>query len=251
MVALSVADRWYETQHLGDDVALIVESHVSPGLRCNMWHVRGRDRDLLIDSGLGLRPLRAEVRSLAEREVLAVASHCHFDHVGAHHEFEHRLIHPLEAPVLVAPNARNTVWAGCEHLLQLSALPHSAFDVSQFAVLAAPPSRLIDEGDEIDLGNRLFKVFHMPGHSPGSICLFEAKTRTLFTGDVIYDGEIYDFLYHSDIDVYLETMARLKEIPADTFHCGHFASFGRERLIELVDAYVASKIGGRWGSPDI
>ena len=91
----------------------------------------------------------------------------------------------------------------------------------------------------VDLGDRHFTVFHMPGHSPGSICLLEAATATLFTGDVVYDGELFDQLWHSDREAYRETMRRLKEIPARTFHCGHNASFGRERLVAIVDAYLA------------
>jgi glyoxylase-like metal-dependent hydrolase (beta-lactamase superfamily II) len=235
---------------LGDGVTRIRESHVDPGLRCNIWHLEGRDRDLLIDSGLGLRSLREEVASLRERPMVALASHCHFDHVGAHHEFEERWIHPSEAEVLRAPTAENTVWADCQGLLKLSALPFADFDPEQYRVAPAPPTRLIDEGDEVDLGNRLLKVFHLPGHSPGSVCLYEARTRTLYTGDVVYDGELFDFLYHSDIEQYLESMARLKEIPAEVFHCGHFESFGRARLVEIVDAYVSDKLtrppaGGR------
>lgn len=244
-MALQIADQWYESKALQDGVTLIREAHVHPDLRCNIWHVRGRDRDLLIDSGLGVVSLRDEMPQILERELLAVASHTHFDHIGNHHEFEHRLCHPLEATVMTQPDADNTVWSGFYPNVskedQLSALPFPGFSLDDYSVQPAPPSRLIDEGDLVDLGNRVFSVFHMPGHSPGSLCLFEEATSTLFTGDVLYDGELLDTLYHSDRDVYLETMVRLKEIPAETFHCGHYASFGRARMLELVEQYMESK----------
>jgi len=242
---LRVADHWYESLSLPDGVTLIRETHVHPDLRCNIWHLRGRDRDLLIDSGLGLVSLRSEMSQLLDREVLAIASHTHFDHIGCHHEFEHRLCHPLEAGVLAQPGADNTVWSeyypGIGNKPQFSALPFAGFDLDDYTVQPAPPSRLIDEGDRIDLGDRSFSVFHMPGHSPGSVCLYEAATSTMFTGDVLYDGELLDSLYHSDRDVYFETLARLKELPGETFHCGHYASFGRTRMIELVNAYMDSR----------
>ena len=101
---------------------------------------------------------------------------------------------------------------------------------------------MIDEGAELDLGNRLLKVFHMPGHSPGSICLYEEATATLFCGDVVYDGELLDQLYHSDRERYQETLARLREIPAQTFHCGHYESFGKARLGQIIDNYEAQKM---------
>ena len=81
------AGQWYETRTLGDGVTWIYEPFVKPFFRCNIWHVRGRDRDLLVDSGMGVVPLRLHVPLLSGRPLLAVASHSHYDHGGAHHEF--------------------------------------------------------------------------------------------------------------------------------------------------------------------
>ena len=47
---LPVADPWFVTRPVSDGVTLITEPHVHPLLRCNVWHVRGRDRDLVIDT---------------------------------------------------------------------------------------------------------------------------------------------------------------------------------------------------------
>ena len=84
---------WYETIRMSDDVTLVHEPWIKPFYRCNMWHVRGRDRDLLFDSGLGHFSLKAHVALVSERPLLCVASHTHFDHIGCHHEFVHRLVH--------------------------------------------------------------------------------------------------------------------------------------------------------------
>ena len=48
-------------------------------------------------------------------------------------------------------------------------------------------TRALDEGDVIDLGDRVFKVLHLPGHSRGSIGLLEEATGVFFSGDVIYE----------------------------------------------------------------
>lgn len=244
-MTLAVATQWYAVRKYGDGISLIYEQFVDPGLRCNIWHVQGRNNDLLIDSGLGLVPLREEVAALSQNPVLAVASHTHFDHIGNHHEFEQRCCHPAEAGILAAPDAQNTVWQEYQVMMgsgqPLSALPYPGFSFADYKVLPAAPSRLIIEGDELDLGDRLFRVFHMPGHSPGSVCLYEPARKILFTGDVLYDGELLDSLYHSDQKRYLETVARLKEIPAETYHCGHYASFGRQKAMQLIDDYLAQR----------
>ena len=100
---LAVADKWYEVHDIGGGVNRILETHVASWMRCNMWLVRGRDHDILIDSGLGLRPLKAEIAALRERPVTSISTHCHFDHIGCTHEFAEQLGHHSEAEIHAAP----------------------------------------------------------------------------------------------------------------------------------------------------
>jgi glyoxylase-like metal-dependent hydrolase (beta-lactamase superfamily II) len=237
------AGTWYETKRLDDGVTLIRESHVKPFYRCNIWHVRGRDRDMLVDSGMGLVSLRDHVRLVCERPLVAVGSHTHFDHIGGHYEFGERAVHAAEAEILAYPSRRNTVadkWV-CDDMF--AALPGEDYRTADYEVRPAPATRLLRDGDIVDLGDRHFEVLHLPGHSPGSIALWEAAAGLLFSGDVVYEGELLDDLYHSNTEDYLVSMERLRGVPARVVHAGHFASFGRDRLAELIDDYVA---GRRW-----
>jgi hypothetical protein len=52
---------------------------------------------------------------------------------------------------------------------------------------------------------------------------------------------LLDRLEDSSIPDYVSTMKRLRELPVRVVHAGHDPSFGRERLVELVDAYLAEK----------
>ncbi|MFD1160581.1 MBL fold metallo-hydrolase [Roseovarius aestuarii] len=235
-----VAQDWYECRALRDGVSRIHEIHIADWLRCNIWHVRGRDRDLIIDTGMGLRPLTREIALLSERPITAIMTHSHFDHAGGMHEFSDRCGHRSEAAIIADPTAANTVAdAGYVRAETFSALPYEGFTHEHYRVRPAPLTRLLDEGDVIDLGDRVFKVFHLPGHSPGSIALYEKATEILFSGDVVYDGALIDDLYHSDPDLLHESHTRLKELPVATIHGGHFPSFGRDRMIDLIDEYNA------------
>jgi glyoxylase-like metal-dependent hydrolase (beta-lactamase superfamily II) len=235
---IATPDSWYDAERRGDGVTHIWEPHIRPFYRCNLWHVRGRDRDMLVDSGMGVVSLRRQVAVLAERPVLAVASHTHFDHIGAHHEFAERAVHRAEADILAAPRRDRTL-AGtyvrdATNTDLFTMLPHSdAYDVHP-----APATRLLDDGDVIDLGDRHFEVMHLPGHSPGGIALWEAATGILFSGDTVYDGPLIDDAYHSSIDDYVRSMERLRRLPVRLVHGGHFASFGRDRYLALIDAYL-------------
>jgi len=240
-MALEVADTWYKTETLSDGVTLIWEPHIDPGVRCNMWHVRGRDRDLLVDSGFGVAPLRKSVALLTEKEVLCVGSHSHFDHVGAHDEFEHRLMHKAEAHIMERPTRENTLAKNYVDWPIFSALPYADFDPARYNVRAAPPTRLIDDGDVIDLGDRTFRVLHFPGHSPGGVGLFEDATGLFFSGDQIYDGHLFPDTYERAGEEYIESMERLKELPVTTCHGGHHDSMSGERMVTVADEYIAGQ----------
>jgi len=73
--------------------------------------------------------------------------------------------------------------------------------------------------------------------------LWEADTAVLLAGDAVYDGALIDDAYHSNTEQYLDTMHRLREIPVRIVHAGHYASFGRERYLDLIDEYLAGKRG--------
>jgi len=120
-------------------------------------------------------------------------------------------------------------------------LPPGGFDAQAYAVCPAPATRLLQEGDVIDLGDRHFTVLHVPGHSPGSVALWEAATATLLAGDAVYDGPLIDDLYHSQPDAYVDTMHRLRELPVRVVHGGHYPSFGRDRYLALIDEYLQGR----------
>lgn len=78
-------------------------------------------------------------------------------------------------------------------------------------------------GDVINLGNRELTVLHMPGHSRGSICLHDRENKLLFTGDVVYDGHMIDWLPYSHVRDYISSCERLvglvdsEQVPMKSF----------------------------------
>ncbi len=252
-MALPIADRWFERRAVDDGISLWWESHVVPLMRCNIWHVRGRDRDLVIDTGMGVASLVEAMDDAIDKPITAVATHGHDDHIGSHHEFDDVIAHAAEAPLLEHPTMTSldplVAWgpevvAGLERAgyamsdpLFVTALP-AGCRLETFAQQPARVTRLVDEGDTIDLGDRQFEVLHLPGHSPGSIGLWEASTGTLFSGDAVYDGPLLDELGDSNIADYCATMHRLLELPVTVVHGGHDPSFGRDRLRAIARAYL-------------
>ena len=249
---MKIANHWYEKRKITDDITLIYEPWVHPFLRCNIWHVRGRDKDMLIDTGLGMSSLRSEIAEMIDKPLAAVATHIHYDHVGCLHEFDERIMHRIEAPRMA--DYSEFIWLKMSDLMEgyqthgdtsdfdqylFSRLPYAGFDSEKFTITSTTATRQVEEGDVIDLGDRAFEVLHLPGHSPGSMGLWEATSGTLFSGDAIYDGSLLDELEDSNIAQYIKTMERLRDLPVKVVHGGHEPSFGQSRMRELIDNYLS------------
>ncbi|EJT04253.1 MBL fold metallo-hydrolase [Rhizobium sp. CCGE 510] len=234
------SDKWYEVQKKDEGISLIHEPWIKPFFRCNMWHVQGKDADLLFDTGLGHFPLKSSISLLRERPIICVASHTHFDHIGCHHEFDYRCVHCAEAEILAEPRNDLTLADAYANEEMFDGVPEGWVS-EKYRVQDAPAQRLLEDGDEINLGDRVFEVIHTPGHSPGGIALYEKKTATLLSGDIIYDGPLIDDTYHSDLGEYEKSLRRLGAMNVQTVHGGHFPSFSGSRLQNVVDEYLAGR----------
>lgn len=155
-----IGEKWFEHKRIDDGITLIWEPYVDPLLRCNIWLIRGSERDALVDSGLGVISLKQAVDHLFEKHVTAVATHYHLDHVGSLCDFDDRVIHRLEADELIKSEmggllktdytddeVRSIEALGYplpEELL--SALPYKGYDLATYTVPRTTATRTVDRG---------------------------------------------------------------------------------------------------------
>jgi glyoxylase-like metal-dependent hydrolase (beta-lactamase superfamily II) len=247
-------DPWFETRKIGPGITLITERIVAPLLKCNIWHVRGRDRDLLVDTGLGIENLALALPELFDRPITVVLTHSHRDHSGGAHAFCDVRIHALERkwaeeaydqlPFDVADWPPGlTDWFAqrgyfCHNGLFTSPVTP---DVMRRRLERVRITTELHEGDVIDLGDRAFEVLHLPGHSPGCIGLWEPAADRFYSGDAVYDGPLLDDLEDSNTQDYVTTMKRLLLLPANEILPGHGDAFGKLRLNELASTWLAKQ----------
>ncbi len=67
---MRVADRWFDVIAHEKGITQLLEPHVHRIIRGNIWHVRGRDRDLVVDTGLGVASLADELHPMIDRPVV-------------------------------------------------------------------------------------------------------------------------------------------------------------------------------------
>jgi hydroxyacylglutathione hydrolase len=211
---VSVAGRWFDdyfvVEQIDQRTVAIGEPRYYQGNYSYL--LLGDTRAVLFDAGTGTRDIVPVVRSLTTLPVTVIASHLHFDHVGALGRFDRTAL--LDVPALRAR-------------VHDSILTLGRYEFMGFSQDLVAPSFRVDEwwapGSSLDLGNRTLHVLSTPGHTPTSLSLYDAQTHQLFVGDYIYPGHLYAFLPESSRSAYLTTTRELLSLvdPATRIYTAH------------------------------
>ena len=243
-----VADCWYAIAVCDDDIVQLREAWIDPYLTGDMWLVRGRNRDLLVDSGTGIVPPRLYVEAIARNPVIAVACNRWYDHAGGLHDFSERGCHRDDADSIAAPTADSSVASIYVSDEMFMALPHEGYSADSYRMVGAAPTVLFEDGDLIDLGDRQIEIIHVPGMTPGSIALWEEASGSLFTSDTLFDdpsptlrAKYRPIPRPPDPQrraVRVANLKRLSALPVRTVYAGHFGRISRDRMLGLISAEI-------------
>lgn len=230
----------------------------------NSFLIQGTSSAVLLDTGLGVADIRSVAEELTDRRVLVVNSHYHFDHTGGNGLFEDVAIHRAGADLLQAPPPVGLAagymdytrrlleaWGPYKaaddlyfHLLTVERLVRPlppGFDPAAYRVVPTVASRLLDDGDVLDLGGRRLRVLHTPGHSPDCICVLDEENGLLFGGDTVNTGPIYAQLPESDLAAFARSTRRLAQLEASlrrVFVCHFLRVENQPRLLgEIADGF--------------
>ncbi len=134
-----------------------------------VWDGRSPDA-LVLDPGMGAaQPLVERVAAHGLRLNVIANSHGHIDHI-----FDNApLMRETDAPVAIHP----------DDAYRLSGTNNYGFELE-----AVTATRDLRDGEQVRIGDLVLDVLHTPGHTEGSVCLYEERLGLLLSGDLLFAG---------------------------------------------------------------
>ncbi|MBE6732068.1 MAG: MBL fold metallo-hydrolase [Ruminococcaceae bacterium] len=200
-----------EIKKISENFYEISQSHVRAFL------LVGTEFNILVDTCFGGDILEA-VKSISDKPLKVIFTHCDRDHIGGESLFEEKYIHPAEYSCNEEKNG-------------------SEIDAAA-----------LWEGDIMDNGNFKLEVIHIPGHTPGSIALLEREKRFLIGGDSIQTGTIYMFGQGRSLKALKASINKLIKIKDDfdvVYSSHNQREISPETLCEIED-FIGDLIKGNY-----
>lgn len=174
----------------------------------------------VVDPGGDLDRVRAAIARAGMTVEKIILTHGHIDHAGGAADLRDALGVPIEGP----HEADRFLLDGLEE-------QGRTYGISARSVT---PDRWLKDGDTVEVAGHRFLVLHCPGHSPGSVVLYNSNQRFALVGDVIFRGSIgrTDFPYGDHDALITAIITKLLPLGDDVaFICGHgpTSTFGAER----------------------
>lgn len=206
--------------------------NINTGFIDSFYLIEGRERALLIDTGMGRKDIMPLVSRMTPLPVSLAITHVHGDHVMHADEVETAYMSALDFPLI--------------DTFVEAMLPGKAYTAEMFTP--------VEEGDTIDLGGIEIEIIALPGHTPGSLCFVDHVHRCFFTGDAIGSGigVLMAIPGTLSIEEYrknlIEFRRKIEGIADYAFYGGHrIQEKGKDRLAgirnplcpELVDDMIA------------
>lgn len=131
----------------------------------------------IVDPGGDLPLIEQALAKIGATPEKIILTHGHIDHAGSATDLSEKLGLPIEGP-----------HEGDRKLLENLALQARMFGGD--AVKPVTTARFLNEGDTVSVGDAVFDVLHVPGHSPGSLVYVHKPSRFALVGDTLFQGSI-------------------------------------------------------------
>lgn len=144
---------------------------------CTLLVCEASNKAALVDPGGDLDSLLTEVKTQGVELESILLTHGHMDHIGGVAELSEQLHLPI-----IGPHREDDFW--------IQSLPEQCRLFGFPRCESFTPTRWLQDGDSVQVGEERLSVIHCPGHTPGHVVFFHAGERLAIVGDVLFKGSI-------------------------------------------------------------
>lgn len=131
----------------------------------------------IVDPGGDIDRIQGALKELGVTPAAIWLTHGHIDHAGGATD----LAEALSIPIVGPQQAEKPL---------LDSLPQQGLRFDMRGLRPVTPTRWLNEGDTVSVGDVVFAVHHVPGHSPGHVTFFQKELRFLLAGDTVFAGSV-------------------------------------------------------------
>lgn len=202
----------------------------------NIYLIVGTTQALLIDCGTGYGDLLGKVREITSLPITLVCTHAHVDHIGGRGQFEKLYVHEEDICNFNKLQGGKLIRKG--FVLSQKLIPEvKKYSISTKDIKKGPYKTEwvgIKEGHEFDLGDRIIKVKHLPGHSLGSIALIDDKDKICYIGDNACLALWLFVPHHATVEDWVPTGEWIRSMADDyKLYWGHADGVMTKELVDL------------------
>lgn len=233
-------DSWFTVTQIDDKTFAI--SEYGHWEKVHSYLLIGEEKATLIDTGLGIDNIKRITDQLTDLPIIVLTTHVHWDHIGSHSEFEEIYVHRDEKDWLINGIKGLSIEQIRKDVSRDITIPTpKSFNPETYMPFKGVPTGLLNDGDQIEIGNRILQILHTPGHSPGHISIFDDRTGYLFTGDLLYDETpVYAFFPTTDPIKLVESLKKIANLPNVTKIYGGHNTLGLASIL-LEEVKIAAE----------
>lgn len=223
--------------------------------------VVGEQRALLIDTAYSTTRIRSYVEQVTNLPVDVVNTHGHFDHIGGNAEFERIYLSEKDWKTAKEHSEYGFLKNMIDEMVQQNTalqltmkIPKLRAQVEESLHIVPVTYRNLPECGYFELGGRNVSFIETPGHTRGSICLFDEKSRYFFVGDMACErGVLLGFDHSTSVEKYLESVRRMQGFYRENGGCAIMPSHHQipkgedifERYISICEDLMAGMLAGK------